>query len=603
MSEIPDESQRRAIYAPCNQSVLVTSPPGYGKTFVMPRRIEFLIKSGKLIPPERALGLTFTNAAASEMLTRLQMGVSTKYLDYVDAMTFHSFSYRVLRAYGNCLGLAADFRILPEQEKRKHFKEFVEKQVQRFHESQWYDYSEWEKTRVLKLLSEGLMEEHSLFADFWQTHKAQQIARNEVDFNHLLWFATKLFRSHPEVLEIYRRVYRYILVDEFQDTNPIQFEILRLLVRGHDNQSDPKMPARPVFIFADDWQSIYGFLGAVPKEQISKAKELFHCQGRELTEDHRTASPALSLFGRILRKPETSGIEAQSLDIPLVVLSNPIEMAERVDLQASEWIASGIPLHEIAILARERKHLSKVQKVLSHDFLSVPDLQARGLEQNPVFVILTKLSIDQSAGYGSLQRILKERTQRRVLAEGEEYIRATLLDLAGNYDLRYPGLRLSERAKFMANEALLEINWGHQLHRLCKDRIFVGSLHSAKGLEFRAVAIVHLDQDSFPAWFFICRHCKDREGIEGQSMEERMEEEWRVFYVGVTRARKHLALFSSACSFDRYGREHLTPVTCLVGPPIWNYLDIVDCRDHRAQANTIRCMLRDELRPCAGEGV
>ena len=341
MSTIPDESQRRAIYAPCKESVLVTSPPGYGKTFVMPRRVEFLIKGGRLVPPERVLGLTFTNAAASEMIVRLKQRVSAQYLDYVDAMTFHSFCYRVLRAFGNHIGLAMDFRILPDHEKREYFKAFVKMQGYVFENSQWYNYCKWERDRVLKILGKGSEIGDSLFASFWQIHKVQQIDRNEVDFNHLLWFTCGLLHSHPEILEVYRQVYRYILVDEFQDTNPIQFSILRLLVRGHDNQPGPKMPACPVFIFADDWQSIYGFLGAVPKEQIRKATKLFHCQRIELTEDHRTVSPALSLFGRILRKPDMPEIKTEGLDIPFIVLSNPTQMAKRVDAQVSEWVNSG----------------------------------------------------------------------------------------------------------------------------------------------------------------------------------------------------------------------------------------------------------------------
>jgi len=589
MSEIPDPSQRKAIYAPLGQSVLVTAPPGYGKTFVMPRRIEFLIKSGKLVPPERALGLTFTNAAASEMIDRLNRRVSAKYLDYVDAMTFHSFCYRVLRAYGNCLHLAMDFRILPGQEKRKFFEAFVKKEGQAAQDDLWYAYREWEMDRILRLLSDPQREADSLFARFWQAYKKRQIDRSEVDFNHLLWFTNELFHSRPEILEVYRRVYKYILVDEFQDTNPIQFSILHLLAQGHDDQTGSRAPMRPVFIFADDWQSIYSFLGAVPKEQIGKAKTSFRCQEVVLKEDHRTASPALSLFGRILRGSQTG---THRLGIPLTVLSDSVEMARAVDSQVSEWVGLGIPLHEIAILGRERRHLSQTQNRLSHDFLSVPDLQARSLERNPVFAALTRISLDSSLGSGSLRGLLEKRTNDKKLTEGEEYIRATLLSLAGNYDLRYPKRRLGEKAKLMANEALLEINWGHQLRRLCQDRVFVGTLHSAKGLEFRAVAIVHLDQDSFPSWYFICQHCKRGKMSKIQSL---LEEEWRVFYVGVTRACEHLALFSSASSLDRYRRVHSTPVTCLVGPLIWDHLDVIDRRDRSMQSHNIRCTLRDKF--------
>jgi DNA helicase-2/ATP-dependent DNA helicase PcrA len=445
-------------------------------------------------------------------------------------------------------------------------------------------------------VSNEVKQEHRLFVEFWHLHTTRQIDRNEIDFNHLLWFARQLLLSKPEILEVYRRVYRYVLVDEFQDTNPIQFSVLELFVLGIDDKSASKMPLSPVFIFADDWQSIHGFLGAVPIEQITKARQAFHCGEVGLIEDHRTESPALSLFGRILRQSSGTEHETGALGIPLVILANPVEMAKEVDRQVSDWVESGIPLHEIAILGRERKHLSEIERVLTHDFLSVPELQARGLEGNPVFAELLKLSVSQSSRHSRLRQILRDRTLSMVLSEGEEYIRSTLLDLAANYDIRYPTLRLADKARLMANEALLEMNWGRRLRDLCKDRVFVGSLHSAKGLEFRAVAIVHLDQDSFPAWYFVCRHCKDQTSGESQDVViDRLEEERRVFYVGVTRACEWLALFSASSRFDRYGREHSTPATCLVAPPIWNSLEVRDGRGDRSQVKEIRCTLRDEL--------
>lgn len=587
---LPDESQRRAIYVPADQSVLVTAPPGYGKTFVMPRRIEFLIKSGDLIPPERALGLTFTNAAANEMLNRLERRISNKYLDYVDAMTFHSFCYRALRSYGNRLGLSTDFRILLESEKEGLCRSYLRSGAATDDsDSEWSRYQEWENQRVLKLDSDiERTSTNARFMNCWESYKTYQLGESEVDFNHLLWFAWVLFQNYPQILEIYRRVYKYILVDEFQDTNPLQFALLRALVHG----TEPTLQ-RPVFIFADDWQSIYAFLGAVPTENIAKAYEHFGCREIALTEDHRTDTPALTLFGQILRRTQPYNMSNESLNIPLIVSSNPTDMASRVDDQVSEWVETGFPLHEIAVLGRTKWLLSEVADTLSHDFLNVPELKANSLERNPAFLALAELSKTENARAQKLRAVLEDRTRNMESDEGEEHILAALLNLAGNYDLRYPNLSLSERAKIMANEALLEINWGQHMRDICQDRVFLGSLHSAKGLEFRAVAIVHIEQDSFPIWRFVCKHCKagHESSLSPAQIREKIEEEWRVFYVGVTRARDALTLFSSESM-----RGYWKPVSCLAGPPLWEHLDVRDERETYQSREITWCKEREKFR-------
>ena len=99
-----DNNQRKAVYLPYTESAIIEAPPGHGKTFVMARRIEFLLQSGYIKPPKKILGLTFTNAAAGEMLDDIKLRINGKHLDLIKVMTFHSFCYKILRAYGNLLG-------------------------------------------------------------------------------------------------------------------------------------------------------------------------------------------------------------------------------------------------------------------------------------------------------------------------------------------------------------------------------------------------------------------------------------------------------------------------------------------------------------------
>jgi superfamily I DNA/RNA helicase len=186
MVKIPDKSQRKAIFAPPKQSILVTAPPGYGKTYVMPKRLAFLIKSGSLVPPERALGLTFTNAAASEMLTRVEKNIGSRYIDFIDAMTFHSFCYQVLRSHGDAIGLPIDFSIFPEGAKERLYEEKLKKNKISTETYSWYDYRDWENERVVRLSSTS--DQTYPFWNFWRGYRQYQRSKAKVDFNHLLWF-------------------------------------------------------------------------------------------------------------------------------------------------------------------------------------------------------------------------------------------------------------------------------------------------------------------------------------------------------------------------------------------------------------------------------
>ena len=580
MSDIPDLSQRNAIYAPHDQSVLVTAPPGYGKTFVMPKRIEYLIKCDKLAPPQRALGLTFTNAAASEMVARLERRINPRYLEYVDAMTFHSFCYRALQGYGERLSLDGHFRILTENDRHDVFRRLVEEEGHRYDAGLWDRYNTWGREVVLRMSPGYTTVESPLFTAVSHKFQQWQLANAAVDFNHLLWFAFQLFELHPDVLEIYRRAYAYVLVDEFQDTNPLQFAILERLVKGHKHEEQAHVHSCPVFIFADDWQSIYGFLGATPKEQIEKAVQSFNCHRTELTEDHRTASPALTLFSRLLRRSEERVGDEPCPKIPFTVSPDAQTMGAAVNAQVEAWVRDGIALHDIAILSRTADQMTEIQSALTVPYLSVPELQAGRLERDPTFTLLCNLASGSKSTDGSLRQALQRSPSDAASAQGSSFIKRILIQMAANYDLRFPRLSLNVRARMMSNEALLEINWGQQLRSMGRDKVFTGSLHSAKGLEFKAVAVVHLERDGFPQWFFTCQHCR-REGgpLQNSAIRNLVQDEWRVFYVGVTRASERLALYSCAINARGYvcqrgltipqnrGLRSPQP-TCSVGPQL-----------------------------------
>jgi DNA helicase-2/ATP-dependent DNA helicase PcrA len=120
-----DRSQQNAIYHPVDSSLFVTAPPGYGKTYVMSKRMEYLISKGCVKLPNKLLGLTFSNAAADEMKKRIMKSIPN--CDkYIDIMNFHTFAYNVLRLYGNYLDIDRCFTLVNEKKKTEYKMEYYE---------------------------------------------------------------------------------------------------------------------------------------------------------------------------------------------------------------------------------------------------------------------------------------------------------------------------------------------------------------------------------------------------------------------------------------------------------------------------------------------
>lgn len=107
-----DENQKKAVFLSPLTSAIIEAPPGYGKTFVMARRIEYILQSGFIIAPQKILGLTFSNSAAGEMLDDIRVHLHPNFVGQVKVMTFHSFCHKVLRSFGNVAGISRNFDIL-----------------------------------------------------------------------------------------------------------------------------------------------------------------------------------------------------------------------------------------------------------------------------------------------------------------------------------------------------------------------------------------------------------------------------------------------------------------------------------------------------------
>ncbi len=255
-----NEQQRQAV---CHGEgpALVIAGPGAGKTRVLTYRVAWLLEQG--IPHYAILALTFTNKAAREMKERIaQCHRQGRHLQWIG--TFHSLFARILRKEGHRLGYQSNFTIYDTEDSKQLLKEIVEDL--RLEEHRYRPPLLYERITALKhqkILWEDYRHRTEHRADdeamgipkFYRVYELYQrrlLTNNAMDFEDLLVNTWRVFRQYPEVLHTYQHQFQHILVDEFQDTDPVQYEIIRMLAGVHRN----------LFVVGDDAQSIYGFRGA-----------------------------------------------------------------------------------------------------------------------------------------------------------------------------------------------------------------------------------------------------------------------------------------------------------------------------------------------------
>lgn len=334
------------------QPVLVLAGPGTGKTRLLVARIIWLIEQEK-ISPEQILALTFTNKAANEMKTRL-----TNYLaedaEDVNTGTFHAFTLSLLRKYHDRAELSKFFTVC-DQEYQTHLvknlaapfiRENLDTKVQ----------------GILLSFSNHQVKNSPLpqFAgELFEKYQAHLTRHNLIDFDQIMVKGSVLLHNNPDILAEYRHLYPAVLVDEFQDTDPIQYDILKMLTEEHKN----------VFVVADDDQSIYSWRGANP-ENISKYMTDFAiAQPIFLDINYRSGNSILSAAQKIIEK--THRIEPnKNIQVEKAIddhLDIKYFMDEKTEIEfilkkIEEWRAHDVEYQDMAVIYPYHKigqHLEK----------------------------------------------------------------------------------------------------------------------------------------------------------------------------------------------------------------------------------------------------
>lgn len=353
--------QHAAVTLP-NEHALILAGAGSGKTRVLTTRIAWLLATGQ-IGPGNVLAVTFTNKAAKEMMTRLQAMLPVN----VRGMwigTFHGLCNRFLRAHWKLAGLPQGFQILDTQDQLSAIKRLMKQHnvdEERFpaKELQWF---------IAGLKEEGLRpnmvevrtEEDRRKVEIYQLYEDQCQREGVVDFAELMLRSYELLRDNDPIREHYRRRFHHILVDEFQDTNKLQYAWLKMFA-GEGNS---------VFAVGDDDQSIYAFRGARVGNMADFVREFAVRHQIKLEQNYRSFSNILdsanaliahnkSRLGKNLRTDQGAGE-------PVRVYEAPTDMAEAQWMveEIRQLVRDDIPRHEIAVLYRSNAQSRVIETAL-----------------------------------------------------------------------------------------------------------------------------------------------------------------------------------------------------------------------------------------------
>jgi len=567
LTELNSQQQRATTYG--DGPLLILAGAGSGKTRALTYRAAYLILE-KHIPAENILLLTFTNKAAGEMKERIQRLIAshlspfTFHLPY--AGTFHSFCAKVLRADGDLLGISHNFVIYDEADQADAIRGVIKK----------LDLSikEYKPQSVLNTISGAKNEllselEYPQYArGIWQKNVAQIyleyqrfLRQNQaVDFDDLIFKVIDLFKKFPEVLGKYQNKYRYLLVDEYQDTNHAQYVLTKLLASRYRNLT----------VVGDCSQSIYGWRGANFRNLINLKSDFPALKIINLEQNYRSTKTILDVAYSVICHNTTHPIlklwtkNEEGEKIYLYEASSEINEAEFIVNQISRHLDQ-YRLSDFAILYRTNAQ----SRVLEEFFLQsgIPYVLVGGTrfyQRKEVKDVLAYLRLianpKDTVSHVRIEKLGKARLekflnwQERNLSKNKRLLTLDLFDellKATNYlelydpkdeedlarleninELRSVANEFPDLNDFLENVSLVEqesLPDKPATNGDKKEAVTLMTLHAAKGLEFPIVFIVGMEEGLFP-------HSRS---LLNQS---ELEEERRLCYVGITRAKKKLFL-------------------------------------------------------------
>ncbi len=589
-----NERQKEAVLH-TEGALLIVAGAGAGKTKTVTHRIIHLINKG--VNPENILAVTFTNKAAKEMVERVGHMLSGQTNTRPMIATFHSLGVKILRDNAEKIGLNRHFVILddadtnsiirevlkdlnidPKQSPIRMFKSIISSQKNNF-------------VSLEEFGKNAQSYNAQVIARVWQKYEEKKVKEKGLDFDDLLLKTVILFQENKDVLDSYQERWKYIHVDEYQDTNTVQYLLTKLLAKKYGN----------ICVVGDSDQNIYSWRGADITNILNFEEDYEGAKVILLEQNYRSTKNIIAVANNIIRKNKQrkdKNLFTENEDGELVSLFeayNDKYEAEFVADKVTEMLDKGVNPNDIAILYRanfqsrlfeeymlkyslpyqvlgvrffDRKEikdvLSYVRASLNPDSLSdirrVINEPKRGLGkttleklfagQESILPLKTRLKI--KSFYESLEKIRNfidshKPSESIAFVIKESGIEADLLKSGLEDDLerlenvkelitfatKYDELDKTEGIELLLEEAALasdQDTLSETVKKKPKNGVKLMTVHASKGLEFEYVFIVGLEDDLFP------------HGKKSMNRDYNEEEERRLFYVAITRSKKKLFL-------------------------------------------------------------
>jgi DNA helicase-2/ATP-dependent DNA helicase PcrA len=577
--------------------LLIVAGAGAGKTKTITHRIIHLVESG--VAPENILAITFTNKAAKEMRERVHGALAQEFGNNFSqekspfVSTFHSLGVKILKEHARHAETIKHFTILDEDDGRAMIKQAVKDiglDPKQFEPRKFKHIISKKKNEFFTAQSFGrdaVTNVEKMTARVWAKYEELKKKEQAFDFDDLLVESVRLLQNNPEILNWYQEKWKYIHIDEYQDTNEVQFKLAELLAKKYKN----------ICVVGDGDQNIYGWRGANIKNILNFEKDYPDAKSVMLEENYRSTSNILEAANEIIKKnllrKDKNLFTKKGTGEKLTVFEGFDENEEGrfVADTIYDLVSKGTPVSDIAVLYRANFQSRVLEEALLMKNIPYQVLGTKFFERKEIKDVLAYVRAARiSESLSDIKRIINFPTrgigkttiaklfagQQNELPTGmQKKIQSFygLLDNIGNYieehmpseiikyiilesgiekelkagtdedlerlenirelvtlSLKYDLLPMGEGIDKLIEDAALASDQDSLDHKDKKDGVRLMTVHASKGLEFKYVFVTGLEQDLFP-------HKKD-----GNASEEEREEERRLFYVALTRAKEKLYL-------------------------------------------------------------
>lgn len=585
-----NKSQSKAISHKTGPAMILAGP-GSGKTLVITQRVKNLIEKEK-VSPEHILVITFTKAAAVEMKERF-LGLMDHQKSRVTFGTFHAVFFAVLKyAYHYTAA-----NIIKEEQKYQFLREIVAGIKVEYEDEGEFITNLLSEISLVK--NEGIAVEHyyakncgeDIFRKIFRMYETKLQRARLIDFDDMLLYTYELFKERKDILTLWQKQFSYILIDEFQDINKLQYEIIKMMAEPENN----------LFVVGDDDQSIYRFRGAKPEIMLRFKKDYTDVKEILLNINYRSTGNIIKRAGNLIACNQTRfakeiGAEKEAgEDVFFRIYKNQWEESEAIIANIKKQLKKGILYNQMAVLYRTNTQprilieqfmnhniqfvtKDRIPNIYEHwitkdivtyiqiaqgsrsrqDFLKIMNRPKRYIGRESLEESLVAFEIWEQ--YYEEQPWIAERIERleydvRMLSGMKPYAAINYIRHGIGYDdfiKEYADYRhikeedlieileeLQEGAKkYQSYEAWFlhmeeykeELEVQMKKSRQQADGIALATIHSAKGLEYEVVYIIDVNEGIMP--------------YKKAVLDQEVEEERRMFYVGMTRAKKELYLSS-----------------------------------------------------------